>query len=75
MRKLDRLAAIAGFRTLRTVLEKRLTPAALAPRHRLIEDEVAELADAIEAIADERDRLAHELKLAQQSGASESPVV
>ena len=66
MRKLDRLEAIDGFRKLRIIIEKRSPPRTLAPRHRLIEDEVAELVDAIEAIADGRDRLAHELKLIQQ---------
>jgi hypothetical protein len=50
-----------ALRTLRSVLDKRATPGTLAPRHRVIE----ELARAIEALADERDRVVEELKLAQ----------
>lgn len=56
----------AGLRTLRAILEKRVTPGTLHERYRLIEDEVAELANGIEAIADERDRLVKELRMAQE---------
>jgi len=54
-----------ALRTLRSVLDKRATPGTLAPRHRVIEEEAEELARAIEALADERDRVVEELKFAQ----------
>jgi hypothetical protein len=55
----------AALRTLRSVLDKRASPGTLAPRHRIIEQEAEELAKAIEALADERDRVVEELKFAQ----------
>lgn len=54
----------AALRT--AVLERHSTPGTLAPRHRLVEEEAAELGRAIEALADERDRLVRELKVAQE---------
>ena len=62
----------AALRTLRAILERHATPGTLAPRHRLVDEEAAELGRAIEALADERDRLIQELKVAQEQIGSPS---
>lgn len=61
--KLEHEELQEALRTLRSVLDA--TPGTLAPRHRVLEEEAEELARAIEALADERDRVVEELKFAQ----------
>jgi hypothetical protein len=63
----------AVLRTLRAILERRAIP--LGPRHRSVDEETAELGRAIEALADQRDQLSQELKLAQEVAAIPSAAI
>lgn len=61
----------AALGTLRAVLETHATPGTLAPQQPAVDAEAAELARAIEALADERDRLSQELRFAHEQAPAE----